>query len=146
MARRPRMSAKRPFSALIANLGPLLYTTLESFGNLPRFPVFLPCHPSLDHALNCAICQETPPDRKSSLEKGGVLHRASRDAREVDGNIPIANPPLSALITILTTLCQLSRNSFGIVVFFPLSSQPELCPESPVSPIITAKQEMVSRK
>src|SRR5437867_11496495 len=41
---------------------------------------------------------------------------------------------------------QLSRNSFGIVVFFPFSSQPGLCLESPISPIITARQEMVLGK
>jgi hypothetical protein len=54
--------------------------------------------------------------------------------------------PKHALILILDTLLELSRNSFGIVVFFPLSSQPGLCPESPVSPIISARQEMVSGK
>jgi hypothetical protein len=56
------------------------------------------------------------------------------------------NRPFSALISILEVLCELSRNSFGIVAIFPSPSQPVLCPESPVSPRISTRQEMVSGK
>jgi len=50
------------------------------------------------------------------------------------------------MIAILETLHELSRNSFGIVAIFPSPSEPGFCPESPVSPIISAGQEMVFGK
>jgi hypothetical protein len=39
-----------------------------------------------------------------------------------------------------------SRNSFGIVRFFPSPSHPGLRPDRPVSPILTSRQEMVFGK
>jgi len=56
------------------------------------------------------------------------------------------NRPLSTLISILATLYELSRNSFGIVRFFPSPTQPVLRPDRPVSPILTARREMVFGK
>src|SRR5438309_1561408 len=77
---------------------------------------------------------------------GGVLANASRDARVVGRTFQVANSPLSAPISILETLHELSRNSFGNVAIFPLSSQPRLRPEPCHSPIISAGREMVFGK
>jgi hypothetical protein len=72
----------------------------------------------------------------------GVLATAPRDARVVGRTFQVANSPISAPISILETLHELSRNSFGNVAIFPLPSQPRLRPESCDSPIISAGQEM----
>jgi hypothetical protein len=58
----------RLFSALFSNLEHGAILALESFGNLSRFPVFLPFHPSPDRALNRKSRRLSVPDRKSSLE------------------------------------------------------------------------------
>jgi hypothetical protein len=59
----------RLFSALFSNLEHGAILALKSFGNIPRFPVFLPFHPSPDRALSRETCRLSVPDRKSSLEK-----------------------------------------------------------------------------
>src|SRR5438093_11562450 len=59
---------------------------LESFGNGARFPVLLPRHSSPDFTLNCLSRPFSLPDSKFLRQKKrGVLHRASRDARVVEG-------------------------------------------------------------
>src|SRR2546422_5088082 len=118
---------------------------LESFWNQPRLHVNMLCDQSPDPALNCNIRPLSMADSKSSLEKGGgycTEHLATREwLREQSIS---QNRPLSALNSILETLHELSRDSFGIVVFFPFSSQPESCPESCDSLRISARQEIVS--
>jgi len=72
----------RLFSALISNLEHALILAHDSFGNRPRFPVFLPWHKSPDHALNRRTRLLFPPDRKFSLEKRGgycTEHLAMRE-------------------------------------------------------------------
>src|SRR5436309_10239234 len=102
------------------------------------------CDQSPDPALNCNIRPLSLPDRKFSPEKrrGGycTAHLATREWLR-DHSIS-QNRPLSALNSILETLYELSRNSFGIVVFFPFSSLPRLRPESCESPRISARQEI----
>src|SRR5712692_8525586 len=56
------------FSALFSNLEHAPFLTLRSFGNLPRFPVFFPFHPSRDRALNPETRRLCMPHRKFSLE------------------------------------------------------------------------------
>src|SRR5438093_6439151 len=95
------------------------------------------CDQSPDPALNCNIRPLSMADSKYFLEKRrGVLHRAPCDARVVEGTIHFAKSPIISP----------PRNSFGIVVFFPLPSQLESCPESCDSPRISARQEIVSGK
>src|SRR5256885_8344368 len=105
------------------------------------------CDQSPEPGLNCNIRPLSMADIKSSLEKGRVYcteHLAPQE-RLREHSIS-QNRPLSALNSLLETLHELSRNSFGIVVFFPLPSQPESCPESCDSPRISAIQEIVSGK
>src|SRR2546421_11478980 len=105
------------------------------------------CDQSPDPALNCNIRSLSMADSKYFLEKRGgycTEHLATQEwLRE---QFISQNHPLSALNSILETLHELSRDSFGIVVLFPLPSQPESYPESCDSPIISARQEIVSRK
>src|SRR2546421_6357988 len=105
------------------------------------------CDQSPDPALNCNIRPLSMADSKSSLEKGGgycTEHLATQE--RLRKHSVSQNRPLSALNSILETIHELSRDSFGIVVLFPLPSQPESYPESCDSPIISARQEIVSRK
>jgi len=67
-------TVNRPFSALIHDLGPGAYLSLESFGDRPRFPVFLPRLQTLGCALISRFRQKSVPDGKWFLEKwGGFL-------------------------------------------------------------------------
>jgi len=108
-----------------------------------------------DFSSKPGSCPESPdsriiPARQKIFSRkggGGVLATASRDARVVDPEVCVSrNRLLSALISDVARSLQLSRNSFGIVVIFPVPSQPGLCPDQPVSPIITSGQEMVFGK
>ncbi len=83
------MLENRPKHALIWNLIRAQYLARESFGNRPRDPVSLTFHSSQDCTLNRLSRQETPPDRKFPVEKGGVLATTSRDAGVVGGDLRI---------------------------------------------------------
>src|SRR5207245_9952219 len=106
-----------------------------------------------DFSSKPGSCPESPGSRiiparqKISSRKrgGGVLATASRDARVVDPEVCVSrNRLLSALISDVARSLQLSRNSFGIVVIFPVPSQPRSCPDPPVTPLTTTQLDIVS--
>ena len=78
----------RPESALFSDLGRAQNLALESFGNRPGFPVFLPCHQSLDYALNQPSRALSTSDRKIFSRKGGGGGIAQSILRERSGVIP----------------------------------------------------------
>jgi hypothetical protein len=123
------MTKNSPESALIRDLGPHPYLAHKSFGNGARFPVFLPCHLSPDCTLNRLSRLLSPPDRKFPLEKEGRYcseHLATQEWLRADSEP--RNRLLSTLISSLETLGELSRNSFGIVRFFPSPSEHRIAP------------------
>ena len=78
----------RPESALFSDLGRAQNLALESFGNRPGFPVFLPCHQSLDYALNQPSRALSTSDKKIFSRKGGGGGIAQSILRERSGVIP----------------------------------------------------------
>ena len=74
------------------------------------------------------------------------MHSASRDARTVDEeSSQVQNPPFSALIRNLGRRLKITARFTGPSAFFAKPSKPGLCLESPVSPIIAARQRMFSK-
>src|SRR5713101_4959661 len=88
---------------------------LESFGNGARLPVFLPSPLSPDRALNRKTRRLSMPDRKFLQEKEVGIRAEHLTTQEwLREHFLSADRPLSALISILETFHELSRNSFGI--------------------------------
>ena len=73
----------------------------------------------------------------------GDEERLSLGAKSVFEN---ADSAKAVVVIPAIVLAELSRNSFGIVRFSPRPSEPGLCSDYRVSPVISARQEMVSRK
>src|SRR5207244_12447253 len=80
-------------------------------------------------------------DRKRVGEKNGPdCDYGSATQKRLREETKMENRPFSAPISNLEPLLYVSRNSFGIVAISARRSEPELCPESPVSHVIHATQ------
>jgi len=90
------VTGNRPYSALFSNLGPgCPNLPWNCSGTALDFPSFLPCRLTVDCALNYRNFPESLPGRKSHLGKrGGDKSSTPRDARAVEGSIPISESPV----------------------------------------------------
>src|SRR5205807_4147194 len=84
----------RSKSARFTNLGHAPYLAHKSFWNRPGFPLFLPCHQSLDYALNQLSRPLSTSDRKIFSRKGRgeycTEHPARKERRDTSTCVELA--------------------------------------------------------
>src|SRR5689334_10507992 len=78
--------------------------------------------------------------------KRGYVSTGLRRMSGRSGEARRENRPLSTLFSNPERPPVVSRDSFGNVAIFPIPSQPRLNPDQPISPVISARQEMLLEK